>query len=1375
MGSFKTLGTAPITTDARVTKALSSTSIRVSSSKSSTSSERSIPLSKSSKRSLKAAGLTENRLETIATIDFKPLYSAGNLTLAGDLFNKRVLKRASEIELLMETLTGLEESMPDELAAAVNQYNSSLIATEADFALLKTIVVLRRYAELSTQFISFLDEYSPNEEILPAVAATWNSVKWPTMMTGMTGVNFLNFNEWPKQASTVLMGNLLSALNCTSYGLSPAAISAGAYQNCAGSDCVLTKVLYPGSDDIAALYGLSFISRDLTLSSEMAKIRDDGEYDEDFKTLIEEVLGSTFATSTIKQSVKNLMAKFTGLNSFSGVRTGLSGEIGVATSPVTTLLAGAEAGLFGVLEYPYSSTKSVLVTESAPVELGVTTTGLMAPKSFNSLEPLIDDAFIGDNLLNFEKYDEASSNLVEKCKNLNTFGKIGFRLLDSKLDGGSLNTEIPLIAEQNPIAPQSIGAIALDVFSRKFVEPASQSLYTPFYEWLTPEHVAYTRNYAWALMRENPDRAKAIVGAFIKDIETGFLTVRELPESIEGTGQLDEYGREVEGTETVNELTYVLPETESIVNLLGRNTFLNGQLVQLNNYYKGIDISDPSWILSSYVNSAIGFPMIRTNLAVPADDVISLFGKVQAAGADTDEDGTSSSTEAITDLDLRLINPMSCVYREVDFSDSAMSSWAGMGIPLNPRTGPMTTTTTLDYSDTAIPVSNHWLGTKIVAAEIIDAVMEVLRATVTPFAEVEATADGDTMFPQVSGMKTPYGNESSSAWVYSGVGYDQFQMDAWVPTVLAWKKAFTREADETTFLRDAKIKDHAERIIDIFTHLMEPYRSITVKKTSVNAAVDSTTAAVGPGGIYEPLCVTLKFNEAEFAAQYSVLTGDKSGGSEAGIFHPSFMNVLAGTAPNITGKILNGTWPLAETIDPLTSGTGWPLIFAQWGGYLDQAWVQDQSLSLLYDLLGEYATRVEGYKTSFLDMLEGDESVIGDFVKSLVENGDSGVDVIENLGFDQLALKQLALDEEQGDETMGYLPNLSIISANEARSVRTLCDNSTVKSPEADNVKVVFVGVPAGTFEKHGIQDSFKLRASYVDIEYPQLVFKPKYYSFDKNLFILPSDIDSATHTTLTSMLNSMSFSKIKFEINESEDNTPEISLSDDVESVSTTSVSSDVEVYKNLLISELLKIYYRIVLGVNMSEISFPTTAEGLDLPVSDATLELATSMAEQLDEVSSFSESVAENIKEMLSDITTFENPDDFISGDITAVDSSLLNDIANAYQSRLFSSEVMRSRVLSAKMFDRIYAIPVDPDEFEIIPPGGAELYDAATPVEIFDYYYNAGIIEGLTDAGGSTSYKLSSRKAAEGTMAIGKVSFMLVSGDAETPTTEGLFGL
>ena len=104
-------------------------------------------IKKSAKRCLAAANLIEHRLEILAQLDYKPLFSGQKSTSAGEMFDLRIIERAADIEAIKTTLERIQQENADEYSGVVNQYTSALVATEADFALLKILIFVNKVKE----------------------------------------------------------------------------------------------------------------------------------------------------------------------------------------------------------------------------------------------------------------------------------------------------------------------------------------------------------------------------------------------------------------------------------------------------------------------------------------------------------------------------------------------------------------------------------------------------------------------------------------------------------------------------------------------------------------------------------------------------------------------------------------------------------------------------------------------------------------------------------------------------------------------------------------------------------------------------------------------------------------------------------------------------------------------------------------------------------------------------------------------------------------------------------------------------------------------------------------------------------------------------
>ena len=1295
-------------------------------------------LRKSRKRCLAAACLIERRLELLASLDYKPLFSLSGKTLAGEMFDLRLVERDSDIESLIEIL-GIDEGSPD-LDKQVNQYNSALTATEADFALLKLLILLREYATHTSRFLAFIDEYEPPDDLDLSFLGETN-------LELITNVCSIDFADVLEEATTIL-AQLLLILNCSVYGLTPYNLTDDGYED-AISGKLITRFIAEKSDTfVETLYSLANISRDLTFSREMVRIREDAEPDAAYKELIEDILGKNFINSANDINL-TIMSDITGTSTFSNLKTSMSHQNEVRKSGLSAYIDN-KSGALSTLLYR----NSILIPETNETEYN--------NKTYDTIDPLIDDAFSGEKVLDFTKFSEVIENFTSAFQRVAYFGKESFRLLDKASDSdGTARGDLPLVQNEQPLSMSSISAAIYEVFNRRFADTLWTSITSEFYDWLEPEHINYNRVLGWLLIRDNPELAREIVYGFFDDYNKGMLTCSGLPEPIEGSAELDEEGNEVEGTERLTELVYVKPGSTTPVNLTGVGSRLNGKIYKLNHYYADtVPQMSPSNTLSQNGTDAVSYPGIRTQYERIEKDFFDYFG--------------SASKGADATSDLRLVNTMWGYYYR------------------------RTTVTGTDAQIGELYTRQQYLGSKIVAAEIIDAVLDVMRSLVSPFAEVPAASDGDPVFPFVPQMKNPYGTDSGK-WGFSGAGYEHFQMASWINTVEEFKKLFVRTNSDTTYMRQQEIRKIGYKIVDIFSWMMTHYDFLTVRSetlTSANTAAAPMAGEENPAGAYmegmfgsskmvwfNPTCINIKFTSN---GSYPGATSDRQDiSSDTNV--KDHINALS----TILEDLLEASFEdFDNTVENIKGDL--PTI---WGGHtiptsgaltsyaemIQNAKREDDMLAFQHDFLEKYAERVNNYKQAAVDLVEGEGSPMADFVTMVRGLGDAGTDILQNLSVNQLALKQVALEEEKADPDKGYLPRISILSRGEKNAIKGLCKQNILRSPEGNTTRVLMVGIPLNTFDQNEIDNDFCLRVSYRDIEYPQLVFRSKSYKFDKDLYILPENLDNlSSSSSFNSMLNAATFSRIRVEVEESTDISASIQLIDEIEEItrSASERTTNRDIFSNLLISEIIKLYYRVMLGVSFSEVAFLSTSDELKIPISDSSSDLATSLADKLVGLSSVSPELGSSVGNLLNSITAFENPDDFVSGEITPVDESLLGDLANAFQSRLFSPEVLRNRTLAAKMFDRIYAIPVDPDEFYIVKPGQPQIGQTsdnpggvATPEEVFDYYLNAGIIES-TGLDAPYEYKLAPRKSAEGSMAFGAITVSLTTVDDEA---EGILEL
>ena len=228
---------------------------------------------------------------------------------------------------------------------------------------------------------------------------------------------------------------------------------------------------------------------------------------------------------------------------------------------------------------------------------------------------------------------------------------------------------------------------------------------------------------------------------------------------------------------------------------------------------------------------------------------------------------------------------------------------------------------------------------------------------------------------------------------------------------------------------------------------------------------------------------------------------------------------------------------------------------------------EDIIANFLHDFIDKYADRIDNYKSATLDLVENEAAPLGELVANLTGLGDSGDDVLQSLSVNQMALREIALVEQCGDEKNSYIPKYSVLTNSEIQAVRALCNEPEVESPEADTTKIMIVGLPNGIFDKQGINDDFNIRIAYTDTEYPQLVFRTKNYKFNKDLYVLADDLETTrvndSSNRFSDILENMKFSKVRVEVEESSDSTASIELVDDIKKMSFK--SSEPDIYVNL------------------------------------------------------------------------------------------------------------------------------------------------------------------------------------------------------------------
>lgn len=665
--------------------------------------------------------------------------------------------------------------------------------------------------------------------------------------------------------------------------------------------------------------------------------------------------------------------------------------------------------------------------------------------------------------------------------------------------------------------------------------------------------------------------------------------------------------------------------------------------------------------------------------------------------------------------------------------------------------------------DTLPEKTNKHLSVKIVAAEIIDVVLEVIRNLLPPELTVEPVGDNPN-FPNLIETPSPYG---SGTWNYTSGIYQTFAMSLWLNTISTWNQTYTREGDNTTYYSGQTIHSTGTRIVDILSSLMGVYSYLSVRKTYETPSSDEfgillgTTETDTDGSIevrsVRTLTCSLIYNYSQTQMSYgyqfpafSDLYNSRVKDNIQRVLDSTGVSNINSQSSNIPAEIfesgLSGEWQ-----NRLTPTNEFVLNFVR------KPLRSHILLDYFNELFSSYADKIENYRTAITTIIESDESPIQETVNNLITAGNSGVDVLQNITPVQLVLKEISLEQEMADEVQAFIPKYSITDAGKFNALSSLLNFRSFLYPESGTTKIAIVGLPATTLTSHfeNDEESYSIMISYTDSEFPQLVFKPKIYNFKRDVYVLPGGYNSITdNMLLDDVLNEIELTEYKFSIDESVDTSATISLKKTKKKMEGPDNAYAVE---NVKISELLKEYYQLMTGMNFNESSFPTTPSGINLVISEAATNLADNLASVIDEAVSFPESIATSIREIATTGRDLSVIDELITGNITAVDAALINGVRSAYQTRLFSPDVVRSAAISAKMFDRILAIPIDPDEFFLVTENNRLTGEKYTPSNIIESYVTSGVIEEIS----AGKYKLKPRTYADGTMAFGSYTASLGS--------------
>ena len=1338
--------------------------------------------SASSNRILSSRNIISNRPVLIGMFDFFPLYESEGNTPAGDLFDLRISLRSSDLDSTKEALEQVKSESEAAYTAALTQYESALASSYTEVSFLKLFYLMRKYAEQATSFSDFIVSYElPEDADLDIGSSTnpvfdqymklycnldWNYLKsWP--------VNFSSWQYTPSNPDSVgiipllwLIAKLsfnsaivgqwrLSSLSSAMYG-APASSghhggteTTGAVHGPRGweSGAAIYYVINPGvdADDLGydktdSLPLIPWLSKILTVSAEMYKINAAiSTMDESAITYFKEIMGESYLTTSKDQAGPSIFYEAFGWDPWASARRNLWyawSSNNFWDNYIPSLLSG-RGGLMGTLG---DMDSGIMYTEEVCATLSRNPHG--HPITYDSIKTVVDKSFEEDSLLDFTEYKTIVDNMTESCQNNGKLFKSLFRLLDKKnVQDSEIPPGWPLLEDEHPLSPASLYMRCMEVLSRRFLNRIGDSCGRSDDNGASGEardgdetHLKYLQVMAYIYATQD-EKFERLAESVLDDWQNGHLTAESIPEPYEDEDEDSAtYGDTITpDTVFIDPVTGIVVDNSSTTRALNRMTNLYNRVVNGNSTISEMG-GDISWISGE--------------VSLPPTDLPAISSLGGTSGWDA-SNTTAYAYDVLPDDAAASLTPPAWLF-EHSYDDYRQASYL---FTKNTDTG-----------------SRSMQYIKTVVAEWIDAVFEVMRSIVEAIEELEID-ETRGVFPYLDKCKSPYAKGNNLSWgesIYSGYGFKY-----WVPTIEKLIEFFCRSGDYTTLYGGFDL------------HML-------FRQTS-RIMISIIKNMIGGEG-----------EDADFYLKYAVAGANTSGVVVDELWYCLYVfqkdgiavNAENGWGESASEDAVNDILALSvsDILETGGSGAGGLGIALNPGredivGTLYDILQDEMALGVGFDIIEKYGDKIEAYSDAALSSLGGgdEETPMSIFVTALMEAGTGGQDILQNITPAQLALKTVSVERQQGNSEEGYVPMMSVITDNEIKALKTLLESTSLVGSEGENIRVFSIGLPAGFLEDMSIplvggsRYAFAVTANLVDIEYGDIVFRPKYFNFDKDLYILPEDFENpdrgdVPYAGFDDLFSAMQFSRIAFNVDSGDSPGAEMSVEEtnEKEYPEFTVNNPGLDPFGttcqyNILISYLLEQYYRLMVGLEINEDTFTSTGDKLGLQINDYAADLSGALSDlystldsdagDLSALFDVTENMSSSYQDLVANFST-----EIEVGEFSELDAEMLGQFRNTLSSRLFSAEAMRDRILAAKIFDRVLFVMIDPDEFYIETVSSVSSESLPyTDAGILQQYIDKGVVEPVY-TGAGTNYKLAPRQSSEGQMSFNKI-FFSISGASE----------
>jgi len=314
----------------------------------------------------------------------------------------------------------------------------------------------------------------------------------------------------------------------------------------------------------------------------------------------------------------------------------------------------------------------------------------------------------------------------------------------------------------------------------------------------------------------------------------------------------------------------------------------------------------------------------------------------------------------------------------------------------------------------------------------------------------------------------------------------------------------------------------------------------------------------------------------------------------------------------------------------------------------------------------------------------------------------TGREMLESLTSQQLIYRRALNDRYAPNINLGYLPARVAYSADESKALDFILSSPPLSNKASENSRIVFSGVPAGTINSNRrytnksignvkYSGMIELTLHHHDHEFEDLIFKEKIFLFDPQLYATPTSFDdylnvkaSASNDPVLNLARRMRFTLYDRSGSQVLDYNS-IKSNERYKDLKSSQID---EIVKNTLLSYLLETYTFKLSGMLFDE----SVSLKIDDTISNGGYSAITSTAAQGLTDLKFPTAA------QLTAILGADNEINFTSAaaGVTSGDRELISAIASSY---LVKTERPIDRLIVASAFDRVFAVIIDPDEFEI----------------------------------------------------------------------------